>query len=180
MNEEVQRVQIALDDIALPVLSLENGPPTQQEFSLPPADGGRDAWLMLAGCAVMEGLVWSFPFSFGVFQDYYSKSEDLIGDRSSITLIGTIAFGVLYIGSIFNLLLHRRWPEHRRKFIIGGLLLSSMSLVVAFSYKEQRSCPGTQKTSTAIWLGTNQSHLPGYQEIKEKRQYYNNFMTLVK
>ena len=29
-----------------------------QEFSLPPADGGRDAWLFLAGCFAIEALVW--------------------------------------------------------------------------------------------------------------------------
>ena len=31
-----------------------NGP----EFSLPPADGGKDAWLFLAACFVVEALVW--------------------------------------------------------------------------------------------------------------------------
>ena len=30
----------------------------QHEFSLPPADGGRDAWLFLAACFVVEALVW--------------------------------------------------------------------------------------------------------------------------
>ena len=29
-----------------------------QEFSLPQADGGRDAWLFLAGCFAIEALVW--------------------------------------------------------------------------------------------------------------------------
>lgn len=28
------------------------------EFSLPPADGGKDAWLFLAACFVVEALVW--------------------------------------------------------------------------------------------------------------------------
>jgi hypothetical protein len=28
------------------------------EFSLPQADGGRDAWLFLAACFVVEALVW--------------------------------------------------------------------------------------------------------------------------
>jgi hypothetical protein len=30
----------------------------QQEFSLPPADGGKDAWLFLAAAFVVEALVW--------------------------------------------------------------------------------------------------------------------------
>lgn len=29
-----------------------------QQFSLPPVDGGRDAWLCLAGCFFIEALVW--------------------------------------------------------------------------------------------------------------------------
>lgn len=28
------------------------------EFSLPPADHGKDAWLFLAGCFIVEVLVW--------------------------------------------------------------------------------------------------------------------------
>ena len=28
------------------------------EFSLPPVDGGKDAWLFLAACFMIEGLVW--------------------------------------------------------------------------------------------------------------------------
>ena len=30
----------------------------RQEFSLPPVDGGKDAWLFLAGCFMIEALVW--------------------------------------------------------------------------------------------------------------------------
>lgn len=32
---------------------------------LPPADEGKDAWLFLAACFVIEALVWGFPFSYG-------------------------------------------------------------------------------------------------------------------
>lgn len=38
--------------------------PSRQEFSLPPVDGGKDAWLFLAAGFVFEALVWgiqSFP-----------------------------------------------------------------------------------------------------------------------
>lgn len=31
---------------------------TQREFSLPPADRGKDAWLFLAGCFMVEALIW--------------------------------------------------------------------------------------------------------------------------
>lgn len=32
--------------------------PSRQEFSLPPVDGGKDAWLFLAACFAVEALVW--------------------------------------------------------------------------------------------------------------------------
>ena len=36
----------------------EDGRGHGQEFSLPRADGGKDAWLFLAGCFMIEALVW--------------------------------------------------------------------------------------------------------------------------
>lgn len=32
------------------------------EFSLPQADGGKDAWLFLAACFIVEALVWGKLF----------------------------------------------------------------------------------------------------------------------
>jgi len=60
---------IALADIAVGMASSqdvggsESIYPTEEasgrlEFSLPQADGGRDAWLFLAACFVVEALVW--------------------------------------------------------------------------------------------------------------------------
>jgi hypothetical protein len=31
---------------------------SRQEFSLPPVDGGKDAWFFLTACFMLEGLVW--------------------------------------------------------------------------------------------------------------------------
>jgi hypothetical protein len=35
--------------------------PTEADPSLPPVDGGTQAWLFLAGCYVMEALVFGTP-----------------------------------------------------------------------------------------------------------------------
>ena len=32
--------------------------PPQESFSLPPTDGGKDAWLFLFACFMLEGLIW--------------------------------------------------------------------------------------------------------------------------
>jgi hypothetical protein len=82
--------------------------------SLPPTDGGKDAWLVLAGCTILEALVWGessgrgwrcdfrqeltlrplttgFPFAFGVFQEHYSRQEQFMDHISTIPAIGTTA-----------------------------------------------------------------------------------------
>lgn len=35
----------------------------QREFTLPPADGGRSAWLFLAGCFAVEALMWGILYN---------------------------------------------------------------------------------------------------------------------
>lgn len=35
----------------------------RQEFSLPPVDGGKDAWFFLAACFFVEALTWGMLFS---------------------------------------------------------------------------------------------------------------------
>ncbi|RYO92870.1 hypothetical protein DL764_008074 [Monosporascus ibericus] len=71
-----------------------------QDFSLPPVDSGKDAWLFLAACWMIEALVQDetrqdltdditgFGFSFGIFQDYYSSYESFLG-AGNIAVIGT-------------------------------------------------------------------------------------------
>jgi hypothetical protein len=77
-------------------------------LSLPPVDGGIHAWLFLAGCYVMEALVFGkrvqcalfypliidtmltgFGFSFGVLQDYYSSNAPFAGS-GGVAVIGTL------------------------------------------------------------------------------------------
>lgn len=78
---------------------------------LPTVDGGRDAWLVLSSCFVLGAVVWGilspfpykptagldlidipgFPYSFGVFQEYYSRQEQLSANESSLAAIGTTA-----------------------------------------------------------------------------------------
>ncbi|RYP32380.1 hypothetical protein DL767_005245 [Monosporascus sp. MG133] len=71
-----------------------------QDFSLPPVDRGKDAWLFLAACWAIEALIHDetrqdltddiagFGFSFGIFQDYYSSYEPFLG-AGNIAVIGT-------------------------------------------------------------------------------------------
>jgi hypothetical protein len=57
---------------------------------VPQADGGKDAWLFLASCFTLEALIWGFPFTFGIFQDYYSNHSPF-QEQANIAVIGTCA-----------------------------------------------------------------------------------------
>ena len=90
---------------------LRNDPNTASEhdqgFCLPPTDGGKDAWLFLFACFMLEALIWGtlgnpalengpnqlllgFPASYGIFQEYYTHNEPFAGS-SNIAIVGTCA-----------------------------------------------------------------------------------------
>jgi len=78
-----------------------------EQVSLPPTDRGKEAWLVLAGCSLIQIPVWGmrssvkfvrnrthtpagYSIAFGVFQEYYgSHPEKLKGDSSNVAVIGT-------------------------------------------------------------------------------------------
>lgn len=51
----------------------DSGP--QQEFSLPPVDGGLNAYLVLVSGFCIEGVVWGIPFSYSVMQQVTTPSS---------------------------------------------------------------------------------------------------------
>ncbi|KAF5676483.1 monocarboxylate transporter 2 [Fusarium circinatum] len=100
---------------------------------LAPVDGGIAAWRLLGAAFVFETLLWGFPLSFGVFQDYYSRIP-AFASSPYIGVVGTIASGLGYIGAPFIMPFiqkHQRW---RRQMIwvgwpicIGGLVAGSFA-----------------------------------------------------
>jgi hypothetical protein len=56
---------------------------------LPPADSGRAAWLFLFGSFMIEMLLWGFPFSFGVLQDYYTNHKPISLHPAGVSAVGT-------------------------------------------------------------------------------------------
>ncbi|KFA50385.1 hypothetical protein S40293_05198 [Stachybotrys chartarum IBT 40293] len=97
------------------------------EFSLPPTDGGKDAWLFLAACWMLEALVWGFPFAFGIFQDYYRTHEPFQGS-SNIAVIGTCAMGIMYLDAPLVMALIRLYPRLARWAPIAGLVTMCVAL----------------------------------------------------
>lgn len=100
---------------------------TEIEFSLPPVDTGRDAWLFLFSAFILEVLVWGFPFAYGIFQEYYSSNAPFEGERN-IAIIGTCAMGFMYLSAplVFGVLAW--YPKTKRPCILIGLITMCLSL----------------------------------------------------
>ena len=64
----IKEEEIPLENMPAPLVDnvdLENADPVRptstsssESAKIPPADGGRDAWLFLAACFIFEALVW--------------------------------------------------------------------------------------------------------------------------
>jgi len=95
---------------------------------LKPADGGPAAWRLLCAAFVFEAVLWGFPISFGIFQNYYSHLPELMSSPN-ISSIGTVAQGLCYLGAPFVTVLAKRYPKYQRHMIWAGWPVCILSLV---------------------------------------------------
>ncbi|KAF4338333.1 MFS monocarboxylate transporter [Fusarium beomiforme] len=109
-------------------------PEGHPEFSLPPVDGGKDAWLFLFASFFLEALVWGFPFSFGIFQDYYRSHEPFAGSPG-IATIGTCALGIMYFAFPIAVALQRLYPRLARWSPTVGIM-SLVLVLIASSFSQ--------------------------------------------
>ncbi|EON65962.1 hypothetical protein W97_05204 [Coniosporium apollinis CBS 100218] len=107
--------------------SRPSGITEQETISLPPVDGGKAAWLFLAGAFTVEALVWGFPFAFGVFQEYYSSHEPFAGSPN-VAVIGTCAMGIMYLACPLTFAMMQWWPITQRPALGAGLITMCLAL----------------------------------------------------
>ncbi|KAF2704431.1 putative MFS monocarboxylate transporter [Pleomassaria siparia CBS 279.74] len=100
-----------------------------EQQPLPPADTGKAAWLVLAGCTVIQVPVWGFPIAFGVFQEYYSSHPESLDDAANVAVIGTTISGIMYLSSPFTFAVLSRWPRLRRWFGPIGLAITAIGFL---------------------------------------------------
>ncbi|GJN73963.1 hypothetical protein PLICBS_008047 [Purpureocillium lilacinum] len=107
--------------------------PGLNEQQLDPTDRGPAAWKLLGTAFVFEALLWGFPLSFGVFQNYYSKLPQF-ADNRYISVVGTVASGLSYLGAPFIMPLIKRYHKYQRHMIwIGWPLCISGVLIGSFA-----------------------------------------------
>ncbi|KAF4844190.1 MFS transporter asaE [Colletotrichum siamense] len=115
--------------------------------SLPPADKGTLAWKFLFGSFIVEAVLWGFPLSYGVFQDYYTKHPSFEQD-SNIAVIGTVATSVYFLGGPIATPLVARFQAWQRHMIVVGWLGCCVSLAVA---SFMSSVPGLIATQGVLY-----------------------------
>ena len=96
--------------------------------ALPPTDHGPAAWRLLIAAFVFEALLWGFPLSFGVFQNYYAHLPQF-KDNPYVSVVGTTASGISYLGAPLVMPLIRRWSRYRKQMILVGWPLCIAGLV---------------------------------------------------
>ncbi|KAH1491333.1 hypothetical protein LV164_002272 [Aspergillus fumigatus] len=94
---------------------------------LPPVDGGYQAWLFLAACFMVEGIVWGFAQSFGVFENYY-RTHEPFSDSTEIASIGTCAMGLAYLPTPIVIAIMFAFPRARRWFSTAGFVIMCLAL----------------------------------------------------
>ncbi|KAH6666097.1 major facilitator superfamily domain-containing protein [Halenospora varia] len=108
---------------------------TRLGTALPPADGGRRAWLFLFAAFMVEGLLYGFLPTFGVFLKYY-EGDSKFGTNPFLPVIGTLALVRITFGAPLITPLIIRYPGHRKYMIWYGWLICLFSLM-ASSYATQ-------------------------------------------
>ncbi|KAF9886742.1 hypothetical protein FE257_011119 [Aspergillus nanangensis] len=114
---------------------VEGEPPNDRrmEQELAPVDGGSAAWRLLCAAFMFETLLWGFPLSFGVFQEYYSHVPEFANNRY-ISVVGTMASGFGYLGAPVIMPFIQRHQRWQRQMIwvgwpicIAGLIIGSFA-----------------------------------------------------
>jgi hypothetical protein len=142
-NESAARNDIELQDI-------QTQSSEREQVNLPPVDGGYQAWLLLAGCFVINVLIWGFAFSFGVLQEYYTTHEPFSSQPNGIATIGTVATGLMYLLMPVYFAVLQRWPYLKRWSIWAALPVVSGSLIGASFAQSVTHLIGTQGVLFAL------------------------------
>ncbi|KAI0382799.1 putative MFS monocarboxylate transporter [Hypomontagnella monticulosa] len=103
----------------------------------PEPDRGKHAWLFLwVGCFLMIALTWGFPFSYGVFQSYYSSHPPFSENPGGLPAVGTTALGILYLSSPPSFIVLQRYQSWRRPALIAGSIVTCLGILAsAFASK---------------------------------------------
>ncbi|TRM69370.1 major facilitator superfamily domain-containing protein [Schizophyllum amplum] len=127
------------DEFSQPYLTHLASESATNGSALPPADKGIQAWSFLVAAFLVEAIVWSFPFAYGVFLESYLNDPVYSSQTHATTLlpfIGTISSGIMFCSGVVLYPIIVRYPRMRRPSVWIGAVLCAASLFGA-SYTRQ-------------------------------------------
>lgn len=133
-------------EISLHELDARGTDQISNETNLAPVDTGFAAWSFLISAAMVEAVVWSIPFSYGILLDAYLQDAKVTSQPRASTLlplVGTLSSGTIYCTGVIVYPYIARYPAHRRPLMWVGTALCWISLL-ASSY--------THKVSELVFL----------------------------
>ncbi|KAI0266800.1 major facilitator superfamily domain-containing protein [Gloeopeniophorella convolvens] len=108
--------------------------PSGNEVELAPIDTGIKAWSFLAAAFMIEGLVWTVPFSYGIFLTAYLADPRFASNPHAsklLPLVGTLSSGLMYCTGPLVYPFFSRYPSKRRFCAWIGTSLCTVALLGA-------------------------------------------------
>lgn len=101
------------------------------ESSLAPVDRGFRAWAFIFSAFLIEGTIWGFPDTFGVFLASYLNDPQYESQKDSSSLlpfVGNLSSGLMYFSGPLVYSAIVRYPYLRRYAVLCGTLICFVSL----------------------------------------------------
>ncbi|KAI1405379.1 MFS general substrate transporter [Hypoxylon fuscum] len=122
---------------------------------LSPAEYKKSAYLVLAGCVLIQAPIWGYSLAFGIFQEYYTSHPTVLSHSApgTVASIGTSQTGVLYLMMPAAFTLLTKYPSLRRWCLPAGLLLTTACLVASSFAATAGQLVATQGVLHAVGCG---------------------------
>lgn len=101
------------------------------EVALSPVDTGYAAWTFLGAAALLDAVIWSVPWSYGILLDTYLQDPATTTQPHATTLlplVGTCSSGLMFCSGAIIYPYMCQYPRHRRPLRWAGILLCCASL----------------------------------------------------
>lgn len=112
-------------------------------FSLPPADGGKDAWLFLASCVVFEAVSWGKSVVMVTYHLFHFRSATLL-PSTFLTTLSRFPFQLWGLPVILRATLHRQRFKHRRHWYYSDRSALRISSLLVHRLEDESSIPQTE------------------------------------
>ncbi|KAJ7782377.1 MFS general substrate transporter [Mycena maculata] len=110
--------------------SFDSSGSSNEDF-LHPVDHGFHAFAYLVSAWVVELLVWSYPFSYGVFLEYYKTHVFQDAPPSLLAIVGSMSTGIIYLASWLILPVISRYPALKKPLMALGVVFCAAGLIGA-------------------------------------------------